>query len=385
MRRLFKINPYILIFILFSLWRIYLCVLLKLSILFIPLEYKDRFLGGGPLYHSVLPEIFSWANFDGEHYLSIAIFGYKTLEQAFFPIYPLLINVITGPFRLDLYSSLLSATLGGILISNVAFLFALFILFKLIKEDYSNEVGAWTILLLLAFPTSFYFGSVYSESLYLLLSVSSFYFARKGKWPLAGVLGMVASATRVFGIVLFPALLIEAWQQKNHKAIAYLLLIPLGLIGYMLYQWVTVNDPLAFYHLQQLVGEQHQSGIVLLPQVYYRYVKILLETGLIVPIYQTMVLEFFIGILFLAAPLYGYTQGLRLAYVFYALIGFLLPSIQGSFSSIPRYVIVLFPSFIAIALFVCKFPNWIRILIIVGSVIWLSAETILFLRGYWVA
>ncbi len=385
MRQLFRFNRYILIFVLFLLWRIYLLVLLKFSILFIPLEYKDRFLGGGPFYHSVLPEIFSWANFDGEHYLSIAIFGYKALEQAFFPVYPLLINFITLPFRDDLYSSLLSATIGGILISNIAFLFALFILFKLVKEDYTEEVGVWTLLLLLAFPTSFYFGSVYNESLYLLLSVSSFYAARKKGWLLAGVLGMVASATRVFGIILFPALLIEAWQQKNNKAIPYLFLIPLGLIGYMLYQWITVNDPLAFYHLQQIVGQQHQAGIVLLPQVYYRYIKILLDTSLIVPIYQTMVLEIFVGTLFLVAPLYGYIQRLRLSYVFYALVGFLLPSIQGSLSSIPRYVIVLFPSFIAMALLVCKFPIWIRILIIVGSVLWLSAETILFLRGYWVA
>ena len=70
-------------------WRL----ILTLTSLFIdkwlPFATVDRYLGGGSALHFTGPELFGWANFDGEHYLSIAIFGYRSLEHAFFPLFPL--------------------------------------------------------------------------------------------------------------------------------------------------------------------------------------------------------------------------------------------------------------------------------------------------------
>lgn len=371
---------------LFLFWRLSLIVFLVLALNILPLGYKDRFLGGGPVNYQKIPSIFSWANFDGEHYLSIAIFGYSGLEQAFFPVYPMLISFLARPFWSDLYHSLLSSSVVGILISNIAFLGALIILWKLVKLDFDDKTAYWTLIILLLFPTSFYFGAVYNESLFLLLSVSSFYAARRNNWLLAGVLGAIASATRIFGLFLFPALLIEAWQRKKFTPqILWVLLVPVGFLFYVVYQWLTVGDPLAFYRLQKLVGEQHQSGLTLLPQVYYRYLKILLTTNMSNPIYQTVFLELVVGIVFFILPIIGYFKKVRPAYIFYALIGFLTPTIQGSFSSVPRYVIVFFPSFIVMALIINKWPKWARFSFIVISFVWLAVETMLYLRGYWVA
>lgn len=379
-------SPIFKIILLFLSWRLFLFVVLIFAVHYVSLGSTDRFLGGGPFNYQIAPEIFSWANFDGEHYLSIAIFGYKEFEQAFFPVYPLLISFLAKHFSYDFFSLLLSSTLAGLLISSLSFIGALIILFKLISIDFPKKVAFATILVYLLFPTSFFFGSVYNESLFLLLSVSSFYFARKKKWVLASLFGFIASATRVFGFLLFPALIIEAYQQREKLSrVAWIILIPLGLVLYMAYQYLTVGDPLAFYNLQERIGEQHQKGIILLPQVYFRYLKILLSVNSAQPIYQTVILEFVVGILFFLLPVYGYFKKIRLSYLVYAMLGFLLPTIQGSFSSLPRYILILFPSFIIIGLWVTNLQKLIKLVVLFSLGLMLLLETTLFLRGYWVA
>lgn len=379
-------SPIFKILAIFISWKFILIITLLLAIRFVPLGYTDRFLGGGPNNYRIAPEFFSWANFDGEHYLSIAIFGYKKLEQAFFPVFPLLISFFAKPFSSDLMSSTVNSIFVGILVSNIAFFLALLMLWKLLNIDFSKKLALFTIFLIAIFPTSFYFGALYNESLFLLLTVSSFFFARKGNWFFASLLGMIASATRVFGILLFPSLLIEAYlQRKNSARLFWLLLIPLGLGAYMYYQYLTFGDPFAFYNLQGLVGEQRQSGFVILPQVYFRYIKMIFTVDIYNPIYQTILLEFVCGILFFLLPVYGYFKKIRLSYLFYAMAGFLVSAIQGSFSSVPRYVIVFFPAFIALAIFLSNTPRILRLIVILISVILLIIETALFLRGYWIA
>ena len=379
-------SPIFKLLMIFLTWRIILIVILLFSIGLIPLGNKDRFLCGGSINYGMAPQLFSWANFDGEHYLSIAIFGYKNLEQAFFPVYPMLISFFSRPDSTNMLLSLINTSIVGLLISNISFFFALLFLWKLIKIDFSERIAYLTIILLLVFPTSFYFGAVYNESLFLLISVLSFYFARKGNWFLAGLFGMIASATRIFGILLLPALLIEALQQRtNLSKFVWIILIPLGLVVYMFYQFFTVGDFIAFYHLQKIVGEQHQSGFTLLPQVYYRYIKMIFTVDIQNPIFQTIVLEFIVGISFFLLPIYGYYKKIRPSYLIYALLGFLTPTIQGSLSSVPRYVIVFFPSFLAAAFFISKLPKFIQILLLILLFLGLVAETALFLRGYWVA
>jgi hypothetical protein len=379
-------NNFTKIFALFFVWRIGLFIVLIFSIKILPLAYIDRFLGGGIVNYTQTPEILAWANFDGEHYLAIAINGYKGLEQAFFPIYPIMTAFFARPFYNSPELALYPTVFSGLFISNLSFLAALYFLWKLVRLDYSHRVSWWTLIVLILFPTAFYFGALYSESTFLLLAVTSFYAARRGNWWLAALLGAIASATRIFGILLFPALILEAWQQReSFRKYFPLALIPTGLLAYMYYQWKLVGDPLAFYRLQKIVGEQHQSGLTLLPQVYYRYVKMLATVTKQDPIYQTIILEFVTGILFFFLPIYGFFKKVRWSYLFFALSGFLTPTIQGSLSSVPRYIIVFFPSFIVLALIIDKWPKWARVLYCLISCLLLILEAALFFRGYWVA
>lgn len=386
LNKLFSKNDYINITFLFILWKVVLFIALLFAINFISLAQTDKFLGGGSILFHVAPELFSWANFDGEHYLSIAVFGYKFLEQAFFPVFPMLISFLAKPFSPDTLSFLVNSVIVGLFVSNVAFILALFVLYKLILLDYKRKIAYLTLIVLFVFPTSFYLGALYNESLFLLFTLLSFYFARRGNWFLASIFGVVSSATRVFGFLLLPALVLEAISQKvSFKKWFWIIFIPLGLFAYMFYQYINFGDPLAFYNLQTVVGEQHQKGIVLLPQVYYRYIKMLLTVDMVNPIYQTIVLEFLTGVAFFILPILGFFQKVRYSYLFYALAGFLLPTVQGSFSSVPRYLLILFPSFLVISLLLLKTNIVLRMLILTVSLVLLSIESILFFRGYWVA
>ncbi|MBU1127112.1 hypothetical protein KKF11_02105, partial [Patescibacteria group bacterium] len=145
------------------------------------------------------------ANFDGMHYLSIAKHGYGIYQQAFFPLYPKLIALLSPVF---LGRDLLTA----LFINFVGLFFACFFFYRLAKLDFSLKVSRRALIFLLIFPTAFYFSAIYTESLFLMLILGSFYFGRTRKWLLAGVLGMLASLTRLPGVFLFPALLFELFS-----------------------------------------------------------------------------------------------------------------------------------------------------------------------------
>ncbi len=370
----------------FLIWRLSLVLILEYGSRYFPFGFTDRFLGGGINNYVRFPQVFAWANFDGEHYLSIAFMGYSNLQQAFFPMYPILIRFFSWPFLVDFSNHYLIGAIIGQIISNISLLGGLLLLFKLIQIDYPKEIAVLTVGLLLLFPTSFFFAGVYTESLFLLLSVASFYLARQGKWWWAGVVGMAASATRVFGVLLWPALLLEAWQQKvGLKRSVGLFLVPVGLLAYMVYLGLSTGDPIRFYSLQSAIGEQHQTGLILLPQVFFRYFKILLTTSIGNPIYQTVFLELSVAILMVFLCSLVFSKKMRWSYIFYGVVSFLAPTIQGSFSSTPRYVLVIFPCFVALALFFSKLSVLIRLLTICLLVTWLIGECLYFLRGFWIA
>ena len=142
---------------LFLAWRLGLFIILLLAIPVIPLQ--QNFLGGGLTNYLKLPYFWAWANFDGEHYLSIARWGYGQGEYPFFPLYPLLIKLFTGLFG----SELINFGLSGLLISNPSFLIGLWGFYKLARLDYSPQIFRKSLFLIFLFPMSLYFAGVYSE------------------------------------------------------------------------------------------------------------------------------------------------------------------------------------------------------------------------------
>ena len=181
----------------FCIWRIGTLVFAFLGTQLLPL-FSNNFLGGGLKNYVSNPLFWGNLNFDGEHYLALAQNGYKPLTYFYFPVYPLLIKTLTFVKTQEVLAW------SGLVIANVSFLVVLIGIYKLVKLDFKDNTARWTIILLLIFPTSFYFGAYYTESLFAALVVWALYLVRKGNFFGAAILAALASATRVIGIVLLP-------------------------------------------------------------------------------------------------------------------------------------------------------------------------------------
>lgn len=370
-------------FLLLSLvtWKIWLVVFLLLGVVFIPLRLD--FLGGGVDHYSRYPWFWAWSNFDGEHYLAIAQHGYGEGEQAFFPLYSILMKFLVWPVRGDLYF----LQIAGLVISYVSFFVGLLGLWKLIKLDFKQNIVHIAIFLLLVFPTSFYFGGVYTESLFFSLAVWSFYSARRERWLLAAVLGGFATATKFLGIILLPALFAEwMWGKGKRKRsnLLVLSLIPIGLTFYMYYLYKTVGDPFYFFHSLTLFGEQRSIHPIILPQVFWRYAKILIDIPKNDPLFLTVVIELTTAVIFLIASIVSFFK-LRISYAIYLTLGYVIPTLSGSFSSLPRYCLILFPAFILFSIYLSKQSLIIQLTTIIFCFILLAVLTSMFARGYWIS
>lgn len=326
-----------------------------------------------------------WTNFDGIHYLNIAKEGYggpsTNYTEAFFPVYPFTIRLFSYAFQ--------NYALSGLIVSHLSLFFALVYLIKLIKLDFSNKFATQVVLLILAFPTSVYLGSVYSESLFFLISVLTFYQARHRRWLSASILASIASATRLVGVFLFPALIIEYYLSTKtlksflEKKSWVLLLAPLGLFIYMTSLYFRLGDPIYFVHVQPIFNAQRQvQTIVVLPQVFFRYIKIAFTANPFSHIYVVAMLEFVSSLLFTILAILSFR--IRPSYGFYALAAFLLPTLTGTLSSIPRYILVLFPGFIVLNKFLEKRPI-LRFIYFAISISLLIYTTLFYTAGYFVS
>ena len=328
------------------------------------------------------------ANFDGVHYLMVAKNGYGLYQQAFFPLYPLFILFLARLFNQQYL-------LSGFLISFFSSLAALFILYKLVLLDYQDKIARKTIFYLLLFPTSFFLSTVYTEAFFLCLTLLAFYWARKGKWLLVPLVTALASATRIVGIFLLPALLFELWCQntkkRRSKIVSFLLALwliiisPLGLVLYMNYLKVHFNDPLMFLHVQPNFGAERSSNkVILLYQVFWRYFKMIATCQKNSLLYFIVWLEFLSALLIIGLLVFAYFSKINRSYLIFSFLSFITPTLTGTFLSLPRFFLVLFPCFIILAVFQEKHPFLGKIYSFLSLGLFFVCQ-FLFSQGYWVS
>jgi Gpi18-like mannosyltransferase len=211
--------------------------------------------------------LYSWYRWDAVRFGTIAANGYVKPEYtAFFPLYPIAERIISIPLGDDVY-------VAGILISNLAFLGALTVLYRFVETEFDGGTAGRATLYLAVFPTAFFFFTAYNESLFLLLTLLSFYTMRRALWWQAGMFAGLASLTRSAGLLLLPIFVYEFlrqrlpyvrelqrdWQpgQYSHALrelwhVLPALLILLGPGAYAGYLNLAFHDPLAFVHAQSL-------------------------------------------------------------------------------------------------------------------------------------
>ncbi len=389
---------------LFLVWRGVLFGVGVLAPSFLPYEpsfpYADAILAQ---YH--LPQwLYSWANFDGVHYLTIAEKGYvgTGLIQAFFPFLPFILlhslYLLTGGH--------LNTLLTGLVITNVAMLFCLILWYVFLKSFLSKQKAWFGVVLLLVFPTSLFFGALYTESIFLAAVIGAFLAARKQSWIWCSMFTLIATATRIVGVFLLPALAIEAWlqwrEQQGPKLMAkdvttqlthflgtswrQLVLIGIGGLGtvfYMVYLAQTFGDPLYFLHVQSEFGAGRTESLVIYPKVLWRSIKILLTLNPLTLRYYSSALEFLAGSLGLLGLVVSAWK-VRLSYLIFALGAFFLPTFTGTFSSMPRYLLVCFPLYLLLIELLATRPQ-LRSIVLGIFIVSLVVNTILFIQGYWVS
>lgn len=367
---------------LFIIWRFSLFVFASVAIFFLP-EFGARF----PYYReqlisSKLPDyIWGFGNFDGVHYLRIAEMGYSSqYSQAFFPLYPILIKTFSYLLPFNLQANLL---ISGLLLANLFAVLGLFLLYKLFKLDFDERISYKSILLLIAFPTAFYLGAVYTESLFLFLTVLSFLLMRKEKFFLGAVVIGLATATRVFGVLLIPMLVYYLYKTKFplYKSVVYCVLAVSGIIIYMIYLGINFGDPIYFLNAQPAFGaERTNHQLIFLPQVLYRYLKIFITVDLKTALFLNAFLEFIFTILpliliFLARKM------IKKEYSYFSFMSLIIPTLTGTLSSMPRYSLMIFPTFPFLAKKLKKFFYLFCLLLFVLQIILL----VMYIRGYWVS
>jgi len=302
--------------------------------------------------------ITSWERWDTIHYLFIAKEGYKTegeerLKIVFLPFYPFTIKVFAFFFRDYLFSALF--------VSNLAFIFVLIFLYKIVAKNFSKNIAKRTILYLTIFPTAYFFHAGYTESLFLLLVLLSFYFAKEKKWIISSFFGFLATLTRINGIVLFPVLFFEYLLQKNvdFKKIDFeilsIFLVPFGFLIYLLINYSLFGNPFQFsiflknhwfkkftWPIEGLKGVTSHIKYYMAHKKEWDFSTRIHEftiswAELIFPLFALFLI--FLGFFYLPA-----------SYSFYSLLNWLGFVSTSFWLSLPRYLLSIFPIFIVFAI-----------------------------------
>ena len=340
-----------------------------------------EYWSAGPLwYHQLL----QW---DSEWYFKIVKDGYQyngdpTVQQniVFYPLFPMLARGL--------------ATIGGLapadamlLVSNVAGLLAIVMLFKLVREECGDQLALATIALLGFFPASVLLSAGYTEPLALLLIVS-FFLALKQKYYLsAALLAGLAIATRSTGIVLLPVLLWEIWRNRDKKPflpalLPCVLLATSGIWLFMIYLWSAFGTPFAFADGQMAFHE----GTTLTTRL-VAALKLEPFTRMMLNDWNPWGQASWFTLLFIVLLVLGWSR-LRSSWTLFAMAVLLLPYLTLSggpagFVSMSRFNLVSFPLFVVLADFGLR-AKWLLagVIGLFGALLFMN--TALFARRIWI-
>jgi hypothetical protein len=340
------------------------------------------------------------ARWDSVWYLTIADSGYEgsSARAAFFPLYPLLIRGV-GTMLGGSNAALLVA---AYLVSLAAFIAALALLYRLTELELGRRLARPTLLLLAVFPAAVFFGAPYSESLFLLLAVGAFYAARTDRWAWAGACAGLASATRSAGLLLVLPLGMIWWSSRPRRArdAAWLLLAPLGIALYAAWLGFAEGDSLRFLDVQEAWSRHFAvplagawDGLVAAVDGVRQ-----LASGSRAPVYFDVAagdpfriaainVMLFATLVFAVVACVGAFRRLPRAYGVWVAASLVLPLTfpvtPQPLMSLPRFVAVLFPIFMWLAV-VCE-ERRVTDLVAAGSAVGLGLFTAQYASWHWIS
>jgi len=279
---------------------------------------------------------FRSAPYDGQFYLDIASRGYRTFERrergiprgnyAFFPLLPALVRVLGLH---GAYAAIHLATIASAC------------LIWRVSED-AGVPPFSAMLLFLLFPSAAFCDVLYTEALFVALTLSAYLFAARARVAPTAAIGTLIGLCRPQG-VLAVALISGAWleaggfRKRGWPLSALACLSPvLGLASFASLLAFDVGDPLGFVTIQEDWGRDF-SVLSLLSGPF----------GVFGPFSPPVDRASFF--LFLATLPVIWSRLPRSMAVYSTLL-FLVPAVTGSTMSFGRFCFASFPSFMALAL-----------------------------------
>jgi Gpi18-like mannosyltransferase len=364
-------------------WRLLVFIVAIIGYFFLVQKYAPSLLIGSPWDNNFL--FWSWANFDAEHFLHIAEFGYgynRGLPMfSFFPVYPLMLRFLNKIFS-DYF-------LAGQVIIFTFLPLTIYFLNRFLKEQGISNKGIWLADLLFLFsPGGVFLNAFYTELPFLFFAITGLFLLQKRRYWLASLIGLLASATRVVGIFIAPAIFYQLLKEKKFswfKKIFLVFLSSLGLGCYSLFLGFRFGNPLLFGLSHQAWGK---AQIVFPVQTLANYFSTVFSppTNLSWLNYYTVLAETLVTLLALVSLVYLWRQAFRKniePVLIFSTLSFVLPFLTGSLGTMPRYLLT----------FLALFPFWASIFgkikpvfrfALSGLILFIFISgVVLFTRGYW--
>jgi hypothetical protein len=346
------------------------------------------------------------ARYDSAWYLSIAKTGYvEHLQTVFFPLYPgtIALFAVTG----------LPQVVAGILLSCGFAIAALYLLHRLVELDFGLTVARNTVWIVAWLPVALFLSAVYSEALFLMLTVGSLYSARLGRWWLGGLLGCLAAATRNSGILMIvPLLLLYFYGPREDQPprsgaagfrprypirpdVLWMALIPVGLLAYLGYLDWTIGHPIAPF-VYERAWHRSFEPLAGIPLGFYAAGKCLVGivpgvdpnlAGRLTALKVIRRVVELTAVLCAGWLLWFGRRRLPLAYTAFAALSLAMtvsvPARGEPLKSLPRFTLVIFPLWIALGLWATEKAKVRTVLCVCAPlvVIW----TYLFTSWHWAA
>jgi hypothetical protein len=332
-----------------------------------------------------------WANFDGVHYLQIAGNGYVD-QGRFLPLFPGILatlNWLTGGAATFSTQQLLLSWL----VSLTLFVAAIVVWYQLLTIDYKINQVLWALALILAFPTSFFLISIYTESVFLLLAGLAMLLAKRKQWWWALLPAALLTITRLTGFVIIPTLVYMKWQHDRPKSLVTFLpknmvwLVGLGttvlpLIGYAYFNFITWGDWLFFVKAHGALGNSRATTSIVLPPItLVRYARILLSLSPQLHEFKVAFLELGTFFAMTAIAVAAWFKKVPREYLLLGSLAMIIPMLSGTLTGFPRYSLAAVPLVLA---FVELKPTFKFGLVVISFVLQLLLLS-WFVTGYFVA
>lgn len=309
-------------------------------------------------------------------YMEVARNGYTfnthwPSSVPFFPMFPILMRLVSFIFH--------DMRIAGFIVPHVCLLIAGLCLHALVRADYADpRVSRVAVTFLMFNPAAFFLSHAYSESTFLMFAISSLLCAIKGRWLPACLLALCLSASRnvgvLMGLPLFIEYLRQHWNQPYRglfrPRILLLGLAPLGLFGYMLFQYLKFNDPIAFVHASVVWGREFVS-----PKTTWA------TLGRYTPFLKVLFLTSMATAMLLWAT--GLWLRIRASYLVFAGLLTIMYWCANAMEAWPRYLSVEFPLYIVLGIIASRI-KWSYEPILAASITALVISTVLSATGFWI-